>query len=87
MPERWRGPSEPRTYIGFYGCEYGDRVVAVASPPYQGKPHWNVGWRVHECPACGEDHTVKVMWRRREAGDRNAELQLLQRDRVETVRT
>jgi hypothetical protein len=80
-------PQEHRTYIGFYGCYRADRVVCVGAPNgIKGTDmirirRWT--WR-EECPACGEVHLFRPMWRaayKQERRDR-AEKQVHAKDAI-----
>lgn len=48
-------------YVGFYGCSNADRVVKVAPPTEDDRPHHLESWKV-DCP-CGYKHVVRPMWR------------------------
>jgi hypothetical protein len=55
-------------FIGHYGCSAADRIVAVRPPRNDPSPHWTHVWMA-ECPACGERHPIKPMWRRATASE------------------
>lgn len=50
-------------YVGHYGCSVADRIVKVRPPlRVTGRPHALESWKI-TCPACGEVHVVRPMWR------------------------
>lgn len=59
--EGLRDESGQLLYVGFYGCSNADRVMRVAPPSRDGRPHHLESWKV-DCP-CGYKHVVRPMWR------------------------
>lgn len=67
-----KGPQKDRRLtrpsVGHYGCHRADRVVKVLPPDDTSRPHWTTTWEV-ECPACGEVHKMRPMWRTAKPGE------------------
>lgn len=68
-------PPQPKGRIGFYGCAANGtaRLVRVATPEGE-KP---VSTAQVQCPVCGLEHPVSIMWRPPVKADEGREPELL----------
>ena len=81
-------PVKQRPQIGFYGCGNADRLVR-ANIPEAARQSWpalmrarRASWKIPECPACGETHVTKIMFRPKRTRNESTEFQLTQKMQV-----